>query len=56
MGNTTFIKDKRVCIQILWSTLKAILKLKPPVTVKWCRSFAGMVNFLCTFCPELQNC
>ena len=25
------------------------------MTVKGCRSFAGMVNFLGIFCPELQK-
>ena len=30
-------------------------KLKVPTTVKGCRSFAGMVNFLSLFCLELQN-
>ena len=35
--------------------LKAIQKLKPPMTVKGCRSFIGMVNFLSLFCPELQK-
>ena len=53
--NTIFIKDKRVCIKPLHSGLEAIQKLKPPVTVKGCRSFAGMVNFISIFCPELQK-
>ena len=35
--------------------MKAILKLEPPKMPKGCRSFAGMVNFLSMFCPELQN-
>ena len=35
--------------------LQAIQKLKTPMTVKECRSFAGMVNFLSIFCPELQK-
>ena len=30
-------------------------KLKPPATPKGCRSFAGMVNFVSIFCPELQK-
>ena len=29
--------------------------MQPPTTVKGCRSFAGMVNFLSMFCPELQK-
>ena len=27
----------------------------PPTTLKGCRSFWGMVNFLSMFCPELQK-
>ena len=54
MGNTIFIKDKGVCVKPLQSGLGAIQNLKPPTTIKGCRSFAGMVNFLSIFCPELQ--
>ena len=32
-----------------------IEKLQPPSTVKGCRSFVGMVNFLSMFFPELQK-
>ena len=39
----------------LCSRLEAIQKLKPPTTVKGCRSFAGMVNFLNIFCQDLQK-
>ena len=55
MGNTIFIQEKRVCIKPLPSRLEAIQKLKPPITVKGCRSFAGMVNFLSIFCQDLQK-
>ena len=55
MGNTIFIKDGRLCVKPLQSRLEAIQKLKPLTTVKGCRSFAGMVNFLSLFCPELQK-
>ena len=55
MGNTIFIKNKRVCIRPLRSQIKAIQKLKPPTTIKGCRSFAGMVNFFTIFCPKLQK-
>ena len=55
MGNTIFIKDKRVCVKPLQNRLEAIQKVKPPTTVKGCRHFAGMVNFLSIFCPELQK-
>ena len=52
MGNTSFIPEKRVCVRLL---LEAIQKLKPHTTVKGCRSFVGMVNFLSMFCQDLQN-
>ena len=55
MGNEIFIQNKRVCVQPLRSQLESIQELKPPTTVKGCRIFVGMVNFLSTFCPELQK-
>ena len=39
----------------LGNRLEAIQKLQPPTMVKGCRSFAGMVNFLSMFCPDLQK-
>ena len=53
MGNELFIK--KVCVKPLRSKLEAIQRLQPPTTVKGCRSFVGMVNFLSMFCPELQK-
>ena len=38
MENTIFIKDRRVCVKPLQSRLEAIQKLKPPMTVKVCRT------------------
>ena len=55
MGNEIFIQNRRVCVQPLRSRLEAIQKLQPPTTIKGCRSFMGMVNFLSMFCPELQK-
>ena len=55
MGNTIFIRNKRVCVRPLRNRIEAIQKLEPPTTIKGCRSFAGMVNFLSIFCPELQK-
>ena len=37
------------------SKLEAIQKLKPPTNQKGCRNFAGIVNFVSIFCPELQK-
>ena len=55
MGNEIFIESKKVCVKPLRSRLEAIQKLQPPMTLKGCRSFAGVVNFLSMFCPELQK-
>ena len=55
MGNTIFIEDRHVCVKPLRSRLEVIQRLKPPVTPKDCQSFAGMVNFVSMFCPELQK-
>ena len=55
MGNTIFIRNRKVCIRPLRSQIKAIQKLKPPTAIKGCRSFAGMVNFVGILCPELQR-
>ena len=55
MGNTIFIRDKRVCVRPLRNWIEAIQKLEPPTTIKGCRSFVGMVYFVSIFCPELQK-
>ena len=55
MGNNIFIESKKVCVKPLRSRLEAIQKLQQPKTPKVCRSFAGVVNFLSMFCPELQK-
>ena len=55
MGNVIFIKDRNVCVKPLRSRLGAIQKFRLPTTPKGCQSFAGMVNFLNMFCPELQK-
>ena len=55
MGNEIFIENKKVCVKPLRNRLEAIQKLQPPKTPKGCRSFAGVVNFLSMFCPELQK-
>ena len=55
MGNTIFIRDKRVCVRPLRNQIEAIQKLEPPTTIKGCRSFVSMVNFVSNFCLELQK-
>ena len=39
MGNTIFIKDRRVCVKQLRRRLEAIQNLKPTITVKGCKGF-----------------
>ena len=55
MGNTIFIKERRVCVKPVCSRLEVIQKVKAPTTAKPCKSFVGMVNFVSIFCPELQR-
>ena len=54
MGNTIFIKKRRICIKLLRSRLEVIKQLQPPTNAKGYRSFTGMVTFMSMFCPELQ--
>ena len=55
MGDELFIQNKRVCVKPLRSGLEVIQRLQPPTTVKGCKSFTGMINFLSMFCPELKK-
>ena len=55
MGNTIFIRNKRVCVRPLRSQIEAIQKLKSPTMIKGSQSFVGMVNFVSLFCTELQK-
>ena len=55
MGNTIFIKERRVCVKPLHSRLEMIQKIRTPATAKQCKGFAGMVNFVSIFCPNLQK-
>ena len=54
MEKTILFKERRVCVKLLRSWLEAIQKVMPPTTIKGCRHFACMFNFL-SFCPELQK-
>ena len=55
MGNTMFIKDRHVHMKPLRSRIEAIQQLRPSTNAKGSRSFAGMVNVVSMFCPELQK-
>ena len=54
MGHTLLIQDGRPQITPLKTRTEAILKLDPPKTVKNCKQFCGMVNFLSIFLKDLQ--
>ena len=55
MGNNWQIsKEGKVTVTPLKTRLEAIQKLTRPTTVKQCKSFCGVVNYLSMFCPELQ--
>ena len=55
MGNTIFIQEKIACSRLLHSRLEAKQRLRLPTTVKGCRSFVGMVNFISIFFQDLQK-
>ncbi len=55
MGQTMKIKDKAPCIEPMKNRIDAIQKVDPPTTIKGCRSFCGMVNFLSMYLPNLQR-
>ena len=55
MGLHFMIKDGRACYTPMKDKCAAIRGLKPPRTVKECRSFCGMVNFLSTFLKDLRR-
>ena len=46
MGNTIFIKGKKMCLKSLRTRVKAIYNVELPTTPKGCRSFVEVVNFL----------
>ena len=55
MGITIMIEDGMPKMKPLKSRKDAILKVKPPKTVKECRSSCGMVSYMSIFLPSLQE-
>ena len=55
MGVTIKIEDGMPKMQPLKSRIDAIQKVKPPKTVKECRSFCGMVNYMSIFYPVCKK-
>ena len=55
MGIHFLIQDGKPCIQPMKDKCEAIHSMLPLKTVKECRQFCGMVNFLSTFLPKLHE-
>ena len=55
LGNVFHIENGVITITPMKSRIEAIQKLLPPTTVKGCKSFCGMVNYLGLFCKDLQK-
>ena len=55
LGNVFHIENGVITITPMKSRIEAIQKLLPPTTVKGCKSFCGMVNYLSLFCKDLQK-
>ena len=55
MGITILVEDEMPRIRSLKSRIDAIQKVKPPKTVRECRSFCGMVNYMSMSLPSLEE-
>ena len=55
MGITILVEDGMPKMRPLKTRIDAIQKVNPPKTVKECRSFCGMVNYMSMFLPSLQE-
>ena len=55
MGITILLEDGMPKMRPLKSRIDAIQKVNPPKTIKECRSFCGMVNYMSMFLPSLQE-
>ena len=55
MGITILVEDRMPKMRPLKSRIDAIQKVNPPKTIKECRSFCGMVNYMSMFLPSLQE-
>ena len=55
MGHTMIIDEGLPKLKPLKTRVEAILKLEPPKTIKDCRSFCGMINYLSIYLKDLQT-
>ena len=53
MGLSFMIKDRKPCFEPMKDKCDVIGNMQPLCTVKECRQFCGMFNFLSTFLPKL---
>ena len=56
MGNTIFIKGKKVCVKAVCTRIQALQKIEQHTTPKGYRSFAGLVNVLGLFFRIYKRC
>ena len=55
MGNVFRCTRDGIKVSPIKTRVDAILSTPPPRTVKQCKSFCGVVNYLSLFCPNLQR-
>ena len=55
LGNVFHIEKGVITITPMNSRIEAIQKLEHPTSVKGCKSFCGVVNYLSLFCKDLQK-
>ena len=55
MGITILVEGGMPKMRPLKSRIDAIQKVNPPKTIKECRSFCGMVNYMSMFLPSFQE-
>ena len=55
MGLHFMVKEGKPCFEPIKDKCDAIRNMQPLHTVKECRQFCGMVNFLSTFLPKLRK-
>ena len=53
MRNAFVISQKNIMVTPLRSRTEAIVKIPTPRTLRQCKSFCGVVNYLALFCPDL---
>ena len=55
LGTLFTVKAQGLIITPLLTRVDAIRNIPTPTTLKGCKSFCGVVNYLAIFCPEIQK-